>query len=91
MFVWDKKNSMKEGFSMERVKLKCGTLHHIMRNTGEITDCIFAKLLHNNNSEIGLTYDCISGNLVVHRWYELSESELNDATTELKDYFATMV
>lgn len=75
---------------MEQVKVECGTLHHIMRNTGKVTDCIFAKLLH-NKGEIGLTYDCISGNLIVHRWYKLSESELDNVMKELKEVFAAMV
>lgn len=75
---------------MERVKVKCGVLHHIKRNTGKMTDCIFAKILH-NNIDINLTYDCISKNLIIHEWYRVSKLELNDMIEELKQCFAVMV
>lgn len=74
---------------MEQVNVKCGTLHHIKRNTGKITDCIFAKLLH-KKTDINLTYDCNSSNLVIHEWYKLSTSELDEITEELKQFFKKM-
>lgn len=61
------------------------------KNTGETTSCYFAKAKLENGKCINLTYDCMTGKLVVHEWYVLASDSIESFTSEVKDYFKQLI
>lgn len=40
-----------------------------------------------NNINFNITYDCKTGNIIIHEWYKLNKEHLAEVTAELKKYF----
>lgn len=58
-------------------------LTDITINKGKETYCIFAKAcVEDVRKPIDLTYDCISGNLVVHQWWRVEKETVDAIRTE---------
>lgn len=71
---------------MKLDNVKCGTLKNVRGHIGYTYRFITARLIH-RVGKINLTYDCNTGNLIVHEWYKIPEDELKDMVDELKEYF----
>ena len=61
------------------------------KNMGKATSCYFAKAKLDDGKCINLTYDCITGNLVIHEWYLLESGSIEAFTSEVKDYFKELI
>lgn len=66
-------------------------IYGVKKNTGRETSCYFADAKLENGKRIGITYDCLTGNVVIHKWYLIDESELDEVTAAIKKYFAELI
>lgn len=57
-------------------------LDDVKRNEGAETRYYFGKIRFCNSRPIHVTYDCLTGNLLIHEWYNVPENAL-DVVTEL--------
>ncbi len=44
-----------------------------------------------NNINFNITYDCKTGNIIIHEWYKFNKEQLKEVTEELKRYFNNKV
>lgn len=51
-------------------------LDDVKRNEGKETRCYFGKIRFCNSRPIHVTYDCLTGNLIIHEWYNVPENAL---------------
>lgn len=55
-------------------------LEDVKRNEGAETRCYFGKIRFCNSRPIHITYDCLTGNLIIHEWYNVPEDVLGVVT-----------
>ena len=66
-------------------------IYGVKKNTGKETACYFANAKLENGKRIGITYDCLTGNIVLHKWYLIDKSELDEVMTAIKKYFVELI
>lgn len=65
------------------IKIKEAELTDITISKGKETYCIFAKAcVEGVRKRIDITYDCISGNLIVHQWWLMDKETIDAIRTE---------
>ena len=74
---------------MTRIESVNNYLNDVKRNTGIVTDCIFANFTY-QDKKIAVTYDCKSDNLIIHEWYNIPEDKLGLVEEKLKKCFREM-
>ena len=66
-------------------------IYGLKKNTGKETSCYFANAKLENGKRIGITYDCLTGNVFIHKWYLIDEAERDAVMDEIKDYFSQLI
>lgn len=51
------------------------------------TEHFITAKLHKGGKVYNITFDCRDNNVIVHEWYNMSRTELEESTRELKSYF----
>lgn len=66
------------------------TIASTTRRTGIETDAIITKATY-GDIRITATYDVLTGNLLIDKWYLFDEAELAELRKALNDHFAKAV
>lgn len=65
-------------------------LKNIVVSKGKETYCILAQALIPGQKAVNLTYDCNTGNLVVHEWFRLAEELIDEIYAEFLELISMM-
>lgn len=66
-------------------------IYGVKKNMGKDTSCYFANAKLENGKRIGITYNCLTGNVIIHKWYLIDKSEIDDVMDAIKEYFKLLI